>query len=209
MQWTDSSTELLRRAVAGEQAALAALLTEAEPDLRRRISPRVPGDMRGVIDADDVLQEVYAEAFRSVARFEDRGPGSFERWLATIAMRCLRGEIRRQRSAKRGGGWGRVHHVGGGDESAVTLLRLIESSESTPSRQVARWEARDALAAVLETLPAGCADVVQLVYFEGCTVAEAAERLGRTERAVHSLCYRAKVALRTTLGADRSASENL
>ncbi len=199
MEWTEASVALLRSAVAGDSSALAALLTEAEESLRQRIAPRIPSDLRAHLGADDVLQEVYIEVFRSIGRFEQRGPESFERWLATIALRCLRREVRRWRSAKRGGGWGRVQHVAAADESAVTLLRLMEASDSTPSRQAARLEECQALGDVLAGLPEGCAAAVQLVYLEGESLPEVARRLGKTERAVRSLCYRAKVALRELL----------
>lgn len=199
MEWTEGKSALLQRALAGDQPALAALLTEASSELHGRIGRRIPSDLRGIIDSDDLMQDVYVEAFRSISGFVLRGPESFGRWLGTIALRRLRHEIRSKRTQKRGGGALHVQRAASPDASSVTLLRLLESEDSTPSRQVARGETLDALRDALQTLPEPTREAVRLVYLEGLSVAECARRLGRTERAVHSLCYRAKQLLRDSL----------
>jgi RNA polymerase sigma-70 factor (ECF subfamily) len=43
-------------------------------------------------------------------------------------------------------------------------------------------------------------DVLRLRYFDGLSVAATAERMGRTEPAVHMLCHRAVAQLRDVLG---------
>ena len=201
MRQSQTRSALLQRAMAGDQPALAALLTDAEDALRRRMTGRIPFGARGVLDCDDLLQEVYTEAFRSISRFESHAPDSFERWLATIALRCLRREIRHLRAAKRGGEWARIRHVANAGDSTVTLLRLIEASDSSPSRKAVGSEEREALHAALEALPTTYAAAVRLVYIEGCTVAQAAQQLKLSEGTVRSLCYRAKIALREALQA--------
>jgi RNA polymerase sigma factor (sigma-70 family) len=86
------------------------------------------------------------------------------------------------------------------ESSVVMLLDLMAASGRTPSRTIARREAHQAVEAALKVLPEDYREVVRLVYLEGLAVAQAAERMGRTERAIHNLCYKAKRRLREMLG---------
>src|SRR5688572_30321180 len=104
MRSSDSATRseadheaLVTKAVAGDRAALTVLLTRAQPDLRERIAARVPLDLQSVVGVDDVVQQALVGAFRDVSRFTPRGPGSFERWLFTIATHALRNAIKARR----------------------------------------------------------------------------------------------------------------
>ena len=47
-------------------------------------------------------------------------------------------------------------------------------------------------------------EAIRLRYIEGRSVADAATRMGKTERAVHKLCSRAMQKLRESLGDDAS-----
>ncbi len=200
MGTTSPHSDLVHRALRGDRLALTVLLTESEDSLRGRLGPRIPPDLRGIFDADDLLQEIYADVFRGIGEFEPRGADSFQRWLATVALRRLRAEIRHHRAAKRGGGWVRVDRIKvAGDESAVTLLKLMEATDRTPSRVAAGKELVSAVQAALTELPDDYRQAVQLVYLEGNPVAEVARTLGRTERAVHNLCHKAKRKLRDLL----------
>jgi RNA polymerase sigma-70 factor (ECF subfamily) len=55
----DDSEELLRRAAAGDQAALAALWERHRARLRLMVRLRLDRRLRGRIDPSDVLQEAY------------------------------------------------------------------------------------------------------------------------------------------------------
>ncbi|MCG8407808.1 MAG: RNA polymerase sigma factor [Phycisphaerales bacterium] len=201
MSGDQDKLECIRRAIGGDQVALTVLLTESETRLQSRLRPRMPADLRSTLDVDDLLQEIYSDIFRNIERFEPRGEDSFDRWVATIALRRLRAEIRRHRAAKRGGRCTPVRHAGTvADESTVTLLNLIEASDRSPSRTAAGSEAVAAVEAAMGLLPENYRAAVRLVYLEGSTVAEAARALGRSERAIHNLCHKAKEKLRNMLG---------
>jgi RNA polymerase sigma-70 factor (ECF subfamily) len=189
----------MERAVAGDSSALTVLLTNSHAALRRRMAARIPADVLGEVDADDVLQDAYTRAFRAIERFEPRGPDAFDRWIATIATRQLRSAIKRRRALKRGGGRREVG-AGGLEESVACLLDLIESSDRSPSRVAAAGEGARAVQTALRELPQDYQAVVRLVYLDGASVADAAARLGRTDRAVHNMCYKAKLKLRDLLG---------
>ena len=68
---------LTRKAVDGDSAALTVLLTLARDRLHAHVARRIPADLRGTIDADDVLQEALVEAYGHIGGFEPRGSDSF------------------------------------------------------------------------------------------------------------------------------------
>lgn len=194
---------LIARAVAGDRVALTLLLTETRSGLCGYLASRIPADLKGTLDADDIAQEAHVEVFRHIGDFENRGPGAFERWLRTIALRKLRDAIKMRRADRRGGGRVAVspfpRHV---EDSIVALLDLVAVPGQTPSRSAARHEAVAAVQSALSELPEDYRQAVWMVYIEGRSVASAAEHMGRTERAIHNLCYKAKDRLREHLGSD-------
>ena len=88
----------------------------------------------------------------------------------------------------------------------VGLLDLVAAPGRTPSRVLARRDAVAAMQTALASIPEHYQQAVWLVYIEGHPVAEAAARLGKTERAIHGLCRSALKLLRERLG---SASQFL
>ena len=84
--------------------------------------------------------------------------------------------------------------------SVVMLLDLMASPVKTPSRNAATHEAISIVQDAMNHLPEDYQRAVRLVYLEGQSVAAAAEEMDRTERAVHNLCYKAKLKLRDLLG---------
>ena len=151
---------LLQRAVGGDPVAVTVLLTQAHSRLRTHIERRVPVDLRSTVEADDIIQEAQVEVFRHMQRFEPRGPESFYRWVATIALRRLRNAIKARRTVKRGGSKAeRTSAVGVAEDSVIALLELMTSPEKTPSHTAARHEAALAIQAALEQLREIAADL--------------------------------------------------
>jgi RNA polymerase sigma-70 factor (ECF subfamily) len=63
----DSLGDVLGRARAGDDAALAALFTHFHERLRRMIHLRLDRRLTGRVDASDILQDVYLEVRRRMA----------------------------------------------------------------------------------------------------------------------------------------------
>lgn len=194
-------TELVERAAAGNTAALTVLLALVKDSLCKRLHRKMPRDLQGVIAVDDIWQEAQVAAFLHIGQFQPEHPDSFERWVATIALRHLHNAIRKQKAQKRGGGRAVVQMDAGVPHgSAVALLDLMSAPTDTPSRVAAGREAIRAVQDALEQLPHDYSTAVRLVYLEGRSVAEAAEIMGRTDRAIHNLCYKAKRLLKEIMG---------
>lgn len=201
MDNVDHEQELIQRASNGDRVAVTVLLTQVHQRLRRHIADKIPRDIQPIIDADDILQETQINVYLYINQFENRGPDSFYRWATTIAIRRLRNVIKAHRTQKRGGGRTGITSVGTSlEDSVVTLLDLMESPVDTPSQCAASQEATNALNEVLKQLPEHYQQAVRMVYLEGRPVAEAAAHMGKTPRAIHNICNKAKIQLRNFLG---------
>jgi RNA polymerase sigma-70 factor (ECF subfamily) len=195
----ESPHELLIAAVAGDQSALERLLLERYDSLRAYLAPRVPDQLRVLIDADDVLQQTFVEAFRDISRFQPRSLDAFAGWLKTIAEHRLIDAVKQQRRKKRGGDAKRVE-ASKAQSSAVNLLAELEADGLTPSRVIARDEAAALLQVSLARLPQQYGEAIRLRYLEGLSEDEAAARLGQSPDALRGLCFRAKKKLREAMG---------
>lgn len=199
---SDAADEnLVQQAVAGDTAALERLLLSHYDRLAGEVSRKLPDELRGLIAADDVLQEAFVVAFREICGFVSQRPNSFYAWLATIAQHRLFDLVKAQRAAKRGGG--RIALGEGAkspEDSLVGLLEVLNIHEHTPSRSVARHEAVTAVQVGLAGLKEDYREALRLRYLEGLPVADVAARLGRTEHAVHMLCHRGLQQLHAALG---------
>lgn len=198
---TFPTAQLVERAVAGDDVATTVLLSISYPRLQQHLHRRIPRDIQGCIDVDDVVQDTQIQVFRNIATFRCTGPDSFYRWVATVALYRLRNIIKAQRALKRGRGRTFGGSTRSGDSgSAHALLDWLCGPENTPSHHASRTEAHEALGQSIESLPEHYRQAVRLVYLEGRSVEEVAKIMGRTERAIHNLCYKAKEQLHLSMG---------
>ncbi|MFO0973752.1 MAG: RNA polymerase sigma factor [Phycisphaerae bacterium] len=194
----DQSAILVRNAVAGDERALQRLLLLYHPRLRARLVRQMDETMKGRLEPEDILQQVYLEAFRAVGTFQYQGADSFLRWLFTILDRKLIDEHRALHAERRDV----RREVRGAPPSPtdgasyVDLLQRLTAEVGTASRVVRRNEALGALAVCLAALPDHYRDVIRLRFIEGLPVADVATRLKRTNGSIHMICHRALTALR-------------
>lgn len=166
------------------------LLMRHHDEVAEFVGKKVPAELRGVLAAEDICQEAYVVAVRSLPLFEYRGERSFVNWLLTLAERKLIDMVRAQQAAKRGGGRRAVDVVGGDASSIVTLLEQVAVHERTPSQSAVAHEAAARVRQALESLDDGQRTALRCCYLEGLSVGETAARMGRTEGAVRKLCER-------------------
>ncbi|MFO0974460.1 MAG: sigma-70 family RNA polymerase sigma factor [Phycisphaerae bacterium] len=186
------------RAVAGDRAALAALLELMGPPLRAALADCISPAWRGALDVDDVLQVSYLEAFLQIGAFKGQTIESLSPWLRQIAEHNLQDAIKALTASKRPDPRRQVA-APSGDESYMALYELLGATSTTPSRVAAAAEARVALAGALNALPRDYRTVLQLYELEGRSAADIAAALGRSEGAVFMLRARALEALRARL----------
>ena len=194
-----SNSDLIAQAIGGDRDALSALLKSHTPMLRSRLAGRVPPRWRPVLTVDDLLQETYTDAFLGIRDFVAVSEASFRAWLCTTAFRNLVNALKMLEAEKRGGGR-RPVLGGGGDSSHVDVFELLGGTCSTPSRQVARAEAREALRQALAKLPDHYRRVIELYDLHGCRIEEVACELKRSPGAVHLMRLRAHRRLEALMG---------
>jgi len=185
----------IRRARAGDLEALAELLEAHSAGLRARLRARVPATHRALLDADDVLQVTWLEAFLQIERLAGDTPAAFSAWLTRIAENNLRDGVRELERDKRPDPRRRAD-----PQAAEGLLEALRSQITSPSRAAAREEAARLLEAALAGLPDDYARVVRLYDLEGRSIEATAAELGRSNGAVHMLRQRAHDRLRERLG---------
>jgi RNA polymerase sigma-70 factor (ECF subfamily) len=193
-----SDEALVSWAIDGDDDALSTLLQRHGASLRAQISSLIGDKWQSIIDADDVLQVSYLEAFLRIATFQNRGEGSFLAWLKRIATNNLHDAIEQLSRLKRPQPEDRI--VPSGDNSAVALLERLGCTSTTPSRHAGRREVAQAVESAISRLPDDYAKVVKLYDLEGQAVSDVAASLGRTVGAVYMLRARAHDRLREAFG---------
>jgi RNA polymerase sigma-70 factor (ECF subfamily) len=172
---------LLRTARSGDREALDALFDRHRGRLLAFLRVRMDAALARTVAAEDVLQETLLEAARKLDAFEDRGSGSFYRWLVAIARFKLSEADRARHAQKR------------------TMVGALESdppaADTAPEERILREERAERLRGAVESLPPDQAEAVRLRYLEGLTVAETSERMSRSPASVKALVSRGLDAL--------------
>lgn len=110
------TAELVERAQAGEAWAKEMLFRRHVGPLTRLVS-RIAARTS---DADDVVQDAFADAFEDLEKLRDRA--SFEAWLYRIALNRLKKRFRRRKIVR----W--VGLDGGVDDATLTQLAARDAS---------------------------------------------------------------------------------
>jgi RNA polymerase sigma-70 factor (ECF subfamily) len=194
--------DLLRRARAGDSAALGELLERFRAYLI--LLARLPIDrrFRGKVDPGDLVQETFLEAHRAFPRFRGQSEAELAGWLRAILAANLADLARRFLQAKRRDVRLERELADELDRSSHALGQALAAPTSTPSQQASQREQGVLLAEALERLPADYREVLVLHYLEGLSHPDVARRMGRTIDSVKNLWARALGRLRRSLGED-------
>ena len=181
--------ELVERAKAGDRQAFDELAAALRDRLRDSVKSWTRFQLGRRLDPEEVLQETFVRAFRTLGSFEWRDHDSFFRWLCGIAKRAL---AQLAEEAHRG-------------ERAKTLESLPEKGPSG-SKVLRREERLERLEAGLRALAPDYRQVLLLSRIEGLTAPQIAERMNRSPNAVRHLIVRALRELRAKFGDTESLS---
>jgi RNA polymerase sigma-70 factor (ECF subfamily) len=173
-------TELVSRILGGEDDAFRVLVERHSRSLYRA-AYRIVGNGA---DADDVVQETFLRAYRSLSRFDARA--SFTTWIHRIAINCSLDLID---SRKRRG-----PHASE-DEDLAALV----SSAATPDRVALGSEMQRAIATAMGELSGNERTAFVLRHFEGMPLEEIGEILGTRLNATKNTVFRAVKKLREQL----------
>jgi len=152
--------ESLRRFASGDQGAAAGLYDRHARALYSLIL-RIVGDEG---EAEDVLQEVFVQAFRQAGRY-DSSRGAVAAWLLMMARSRAIDRVRARRA--------RVE----GRTGEVTVLNDLPDSQPDASSAMLGEEQTRLVREALAGLPLLQRMAIELAYYEGLSHTEIAERL--------------------------------
>lgn len=188
--------ELIECASRGDRDALQKLLVIYHGPLSAAVDKRLDGTLQRHLDAEDVLQTAYANAFRTIGGCDFAHPRAFYKWLERIALNECHDQQRKLRARKRRG----LPDAATPLTSVVDLADRLADPGGTPSRELARLESVAAVVTSLARLSESQRAVIRLRFLEGRSVRDVAAELGKSEAAIHMLCHRGLERLRTLLG---------
>jgi RNA polymerase sigma-70 factor (ECF subfamily) len=181
LRLNDGEHALLAAARQGDPEAIEALCRSGWKPVFRSLA-RYTDDPA---EAEDLTQEVFVRALRSLPRFVDRGV-PFTAYLLRIADNLARDRWRR--------GPSRIESLDG-------LLDLT-SERPGPDQGVLQGDRRDALLNGLDQIALPQRTVLRMRFLEGRTTQEIATLTGRSAAAVRQIQARGLNALRIALGAE-------
>jgi RNA polymerase sigma-70 factor (ECF subfamily) len=145
--------------------------------------------LRRKMDPSDVVQKTMLQAHRALGEFRGNTDAERAAWLRQILVRNLAHAVRDFGRDKRN-----INRERFLDEavnaSSARLEAWLAAEHSSPSQKAQRNEDVLQLCEALEQLPESQREAVQLHYWEGCKLAEIAERMNRTPAAVAGLLKR-------------------
>ena len=175
----DEDAPLLHACRAGDTEAYGVLVRQHEGRVRSLLA-RVLGPAASRDDVDDLLQDVFVQAWRSLPAF--RGDAKFGTWLHRVAVNMA---VRRARRLR----------------PSVTLDAVPDAADPSPGPQgqAVRKAQDDALRLAVSRLPEKQRLAVVLCYWDGQTCDEAAQILnvpvGTVWSRLHGACRRLRVEL--------------
>lgn len=182
-----NDAEIVRRIFRGEVNAFELLIHRYKEHALRIIQRRVPPH-----EVEDVLQEVFIRAYRSLPGFEPES--HFKKWLSAIAVRTCFDYWRSTPS----------RHESPMSDLSVRhqewLESVIHASSVEATRRSARQkEAGEVLAWALNRLSSEDRMVVEMIHLEGLSAGDAAELLGWSVAKVKVRAFRSRKRLRKIL----------
>lgn len=165
--------DIVKKAAAGDRGAFERLIARYQGDIFRMVYYRTSSRM----DAEDITQEVFVSAYRSVGSLKD--PGMFRSWLYRIALNAVRDFYRKKRLRS-------IFTFFSPQHDEEHACREDSSFDHLEKKQF--W---DRLGAFLSRLSEAEKEVFRLRFLDGLGIKEVSEALGKNESTVKTHLYRA------------------
>jgi len=184
-RWTALTDEQIVARVVGGQTALFEVLMRRHNE---RIYRAARSIIRDEVEAEDVMQQAYVNAYAHLRQFDGRA--KFSTWLTRIAIHEALGRARKR---------GRYESVDFNQEDSSVVRPQITSPD--PEHEAFAGELRTLLESAIDTLPDGLREVFMLRDVDGLSTADTAACLTVSEDVVKTRLSRARASLRRDLTA--------
>ncbi len=184
----EAEADLVRRCIAGDSTAH----TEFYQTHRRRVAANLYRVMGRVDDVEDLLQEVFIIAFRSLSKF--RAEARLSTWLYRIAVNVALGRIRKKGR--------RPALVSAETELIDTVRHSLGDAPPTPAAQLLQKHERQRVYRILDQLGAKKRMVLYLHEIEGLELKEIAYLLDTLPVTIRTRLYYARREFYKLLAAD-------
>lgn len=174
-----NDAELIRAIQGGDRDSLTALYQRYLSGIWRYFHAHLSWNRE---TAEDLVSETFLTAIRTLSNY-DPERGTVYSWLIGIARNELRDYFRRSMQSE-------------------SFLRASANNQgnadpATPDQDLVQVETQDAVVRTLDAMEDEERLVLEWKYLESLSVRTIAERLGRTEKAVESILYRARASFRS------------
>lgn len=182
----------------GDQAAFGELFTRHRPRIWQIVHFRLSNKIRGRVDPDDVVQEIFLEAEKRLKHFHEGDFPSLFLWLRLVTGQTL-SKIHRTHLGTESRDADRESSPGGNDgwgNTSLCLSQRFVAHMTSPSQAVARGELIDEVRRALEGMNEIDREVLALRHFEELTNQEVAFELNIKPKAASIRYMRALERLR-------------
>lgn len=170
---TDGDAELVGRAQSGDRGAFEALVRRTG----RLVFARLYLDTGDPHKAEDLVQETFLLAFRSIGQLKD--PAGFRPWLLAIANRAMLDAVRRDGRKKRSG-----------PTTGEAALTLVPANGFAPDEAAEAEEGRARVIEALRGLPEEYRLPLSLRYLAGADYESISHQLGLTNGSLRGMLHR-------------------
>ena len=177
--------ELVARSRGGDRAAFEQLVRRTA----RLVYSKQYLEVRDVHRAEDLTQETFLLAWRSIVQLED--PAGFRPWLLRVARTAATDAFRRDARKKRAGT--------GRREGLAAAAGQVPAAAPTPDESAALEENRRRVTAALKALPEEYGMPLTLRYIAGADYETIGRQLGLTNGSLRGLLSRGMAKLREVM----------
>lgn len=182
-----SDMELLEKVIAGDRKSFTALYDKFQSQVFRTAF----GFFHNNSDAEEIVQDVFVELYRSAGRFNNKS--NLSTWLYRITVNKSLDKLRFQKSAKRFSFFSSIFL----DDENSLWENIPDSTDH--GQQADNKESEIIIHQTMNKLPEKQRTAFVLTQLEELSGKEAAEIMNTTSKAVESLIQRAKANLRKGL----------
>ena len=199
----EQDAELVAKIRARDANALGEFISARRFQLLAYIERRLGPGLRKKVESEDMLQELSAEAIRSlpVIDLAERDPFS---WLCQLAERRIIDAHRRFFGAQKRDAEREVSLGTGGQSEHAAIIDLLVASLTTPTQALSRQGRESRLFQALAELPDEQREALRLRYVEGLASKEIAARLGKSDGSVRVMLTRALGRLQQIMGPEET-----